>query len=137
MLQGFEDELSPLTEFEKTVVMPMIVNGLVTKHGSRLAVTNGFICSKMNSHPALADAGYKLKETKVRQIIHYIRVNHLVPNLIAGSKGYWIESDYARILDYLKSLQQRQNQIKEIRDALIADIKKSNPTLFPAELKAS
>lgn len=112
MLKGFEKETAPLSKYEEQVLLPMLVRGLSHKHGKGAAVKNAEICR------ALTSKGYDVTEPRIRKIINYIRVNSLVPYLLANGTGYYIASDRREILDYIETLRGRENAIREVREAL-------------------
>lgn len=111
MIKGFERETHELTSDEMRMVAPM-VNGLKTKIGVDKAITS----QKMIK--AMRQAGYKIDGPRLRKIVHFIRVNKLVPNLISTSKGYFIATTQSEIDDYKRSLQQRINSISEILNSI-------------------
>ena len=124
MINNFERETQPLTESEKEL-LPIIIKGLSNKVGENNAVTNKYMCKR------LKEAGHsKINEARMRKIIHFIRANSAIPCLIASSKGYYIETDAQKVLEYIESLQQRQSAIKVIEEALKNDLKPKQNKLF-------
>ena len=107
MITGFERETFELTDYELTLV-PLMVNGLKTKKGKVNSITNKKMVIKMKA------LNHKINDVRVRKLIHHIRVNKLVPNLISSSKGYWIAENQEEVEKYLKSLKERCNSINEI-----------------------
>jgi hypothetical protein len=105
MINGFEEETQPLTDYEKDTLLPIMVKGLSKKVGNELAITNKVMVSVMRT------AGYKISEARVRKLINHIRRNDLVPLLIASSKGYYIENDDEKVREYIESLHQRASAI--------------------------
>lgn len=88
MINGFEEFTEQLNDYEKDILLPIIIRGLKTKIGVNKAITNKRIIE------ALKYAGYKgLHGSRIRKIINYIRIQGLINNLVASSKGYWIEDD--------------------------------------------
>lgn len=112
MIKNFEEETQPLTEYEETTLLPVILRGLKTKQGRESAVTNRTIVVR------LSVAGYKINEARVRKIINHIRTTDILPGLIATSTGYFLATDEAELLDYEESLLGRENAIKEVRLAI-------------------
>lgn len=108
MINGFEAETHELTEDELKMVAPM-VKGLSTKIGERAAITNDSMLYGMKLQ------GYKANNARIRKLIHHIRVKRLVPNLVATSKGYYVENDPVKLQSYLDSLDQRIRSIQEVR----------------------
>ena len=111
MIKGFDKETQPLTDYEKNVLLPVLIRGLETKKGRASAVTNKYIIS------ALKDS-YSLNEARVRKIINHIRTNDLIPGLIATSEGYFIAETEAELLEYEESLQGREDAIRSVRLAI-------------------
>lgn len=112
MIDGFNRETQPLTDYEQGTLLPVIVQGLSTKLGKNRAITNKKICE------AMTKAGYELDAARLRKIINYIRVNGLVTCLIATSKGYYITSDKEEMTQYLDSLVEREEAIAQVRRSL-------------------
>ncbi len=112
MIAGFNEETKPLTDYERDVLLPVIVSGLRTKHGKRNAVTNSFIIKRMNA------ASYKLDAPRLRKIINHIRTNDLIPGLIATSDGYFQAQDEDELIAYEDSLKGREDAIRAVRIAI-------------------
>lgn len=105
MIQGFETETEELTQYEIQVLVPLMVKGLSTKIGQDNAITNSKIRSR------LKDKELDISDSRIRKIINYIRVNKLIVNLLATSKGYFISNDPNEISRYKESLIARANSI--------------------------
>jgi hypothetical protein len=102
MIYGFKVQTEPLTDYEKNILLPAIVKGLQTKVGKENAVTNSEMIK------GLKKFGYeKLSEPRIRKIINFIRIQGLIINLIASSKGYWIEQDIEERRKYVQGVKQR------------------------------
>jgi len=112
MLKGFIEQTKPLTDYEKTTLLPVMIQGLMGKQGKGKAVKNWIICK------CLKKQGYKISEARVRKIINYIRINGMVLGLIATSEGYYIADSKAEIEDYIKSLKGREEAIRVVRESL-------------------
>lgn len=110
MIQGFEDQTEPLTEYEESEILPHIVRGLRLKVGKAMSVTNKAIVEGMKRN-----LGLKITEPRVRKIINHIRVNDLVPCLIATSQGYYIAESEQELKDYEESLLGREEAIRSVR----------------------
>jgi len=111
MIKNFENETQPLTDYEKNVLLPLLIRGLGIKKGQANAVTNKNIVSALKDN-------YKLSEARVRKIINHIRTNDLIPGLIATSEGYFIAETEAELLEYEESLKGREDAIREVRLAI-------------------
>lgn len=110
MINGFEEETKPLTDDERAIV-PLFVRGLVARIGEDKAVTS----EKMIA--GLKLMGHDVPPARVRKIIRHIRMNKLVRNLIASSKGYYIENDTEKLSEYVYSLKQRGESIIELANS--------------------
>lgn len=111
MLKGFNEETSPLTEYEMTELMPVMIRGLQTKKGKANAVTNKHIVRSLKSN-------FKISEPRVRKIINNIRTNHTIPGLIATSEGYYIAETEQELIDYEESLLGREMAIRQVRESI-------------------
>jgi rRNA-processing protein FCF1 len=112
MINGFEEETHELTEKELKLVQP-IVNGLKTKIGEINAISGGKIIVAMRS------SGYKIDASRLRKIIHHIRVKRLIEKLVSTNKGYYIATTDEELKKYVESLNQRINSIVEVRQSFL------------------
>lgn len=110
MIQGFQEQTEPLTEYEEQHLLPQIVRGLQLKVGKANAVTNGAIVKGMK-----ANLNLRTTEPRVRKIINHIRVHDLVPCLIATSQGYYIAESEQELKEYEESLLGREEAIRNVR----------------------
>ena len=110
MIKNFEEFTIDLTPTEHRLI-PMMVDRFTNKRGIKTVVTAETMISKIYE-----SFGVKLKDTRVRKIIQYIRVNNLVPGLIATSKGYYTAETTAEINDWIESLKAREFAIRQIRE---------------------
>ena len=51
---------------------------------------------------------------RIRKVINHIRIKGLVQNLVANSKGYYIETDVQSIENYKQSLRDRIASIQAV-----------------------
>lgn len=109
MINEFE-ETNPLTSVEVSMI-PLFVKGLSNKIGEGRAITNAEMVTALKSH------GLEIYPARVRKIINHIRTQKLVKNLIATSKGYYIEVDQNKIKNYVESLRQRASAILEVANS--------------------
>lgn len=112
MINGFEEITYNLTQYEKTLVKPMVL-GLKSKIGSDSAIKNKEMVK------ALKEKGYKINEARLRKLINYIRVHKLIKNLISTNKGYYIAETDKEVKDYIESLTQRINEITRVRNSFL------------------
>lgn len=110
MIPTFEEHTSPLTEYEESVLLPLLIQGFNTKIGQKNCVTNPYICKMLKSK------GFEVSEPRVRKIVFHIRHHNLVPRLIASSKGYWIATGKEEIESWLNSLNSRIGALMETRE---------------------
>jgi hypothetical protein len=59
---------------------------------------------------------------RVRKIIRHIRLNHIIPNLVASSKGYYVTNDPLELERYIDSLAGRVEAIGKVSDEMIEDL---------------
>lgn len=119
MINGFEEQTHELTEYEEKTLLPLIITGLKTKVGEENIITSTEIVTKMKQ------CGYKLDQARLRKIVNHIRVNNLIYNLLASSKGYYIAIDASQCRDFIESLDQRINAIITVRDAMKYQLEQS------------
>lgn len=117
MINGFEEQTHELTEYEEKTLLPPIIKGLKTKVGEQNAITSTEIVKRMK------ELGFKLDPARLRKIINHIRVNNLIYNLLATSKGYYIATDESECRSFIESLDQRINAIISVRDAMAYQLK--------------
>lgn len=110
MITNFEDFTHDLTEYEKRILLPIMVRSLKAKIGLHSAITNKKIVATLTLQ------GLKINEARVRKIINYIRIRGIVTNLIATSKGYYVSANQQEIDKYVESLRQRARAIQAIAD---------------------
>ena len=110
MLKGFEEQTNELSDYEKKVIVPILIRGFQNKVGKDRCITNKEICNTLNTEMNLQ---VKLNEPRIRKCIYYCRSNNLIPRLIATSKGYWIATDKQELIDWANTIQGRINAIQE------------------------
>ncbi len=107
MLNGFEKETAPLNEYELARAVD-IARELKSAYGSEFALTNKAI---RQMFPDLSDA-------RVRKIINHIRLNDMVPCLVASTRGYYIATSEEELIKYEESLRGRAETIMEVREQI-------------------
>lgn len=112
MINGFTNETKPLSEYERDTLTPIIVRGLSMRIGKERAIKNSEICAKMRLQ------GYRIDNARLRKVINHIRVNALLPGVIATSEGYYIATTKEEMADYIASLESRESAIHEVSVAL-------------------
>ena len=107
---GFEEQTQPLTAWEQHSLLPVMLAGLRTKVGQDNAVTSAQIIKALKADPY----NYKINGARVRKVINYIRLKGMIRNLVATSKGYYIEQDQAAVEAYKQSLRDRIGAIEAV-----------------------
>ena len=114
MIDGFEEITESITPYEKEMIVPALVNGLKKRVGARYAIRNKTMCQ------ALKARGFeKVSEPRIRKCINYIRINGLIPHLIANSRGYYVATTVEEVDKYANSLKDRATAILAMRKALV------------------
>jgi len=117
MITEFEHETVKLNDHERNVLMPLLVNGLRSRVGKGRAVTNKYISQ------CFAKQNEAVGGVRIRKLINYIRVNNLIPLLLATSSGYYVADNKDEVLTYIQSLKERADSINYVRECLISQLK--------------
>lgn len=117
MITGFVPQTHELTDVEVNNMLPGMVRRLKTKVGKNNAVTNKQIVAAFKS------IGIKTGGPRIRKIINHIRIQGLVPNLIATSSGYYVAANKEELEDYIESLEQRIGSITSVKDQMVNDLR--------------
>ena len=113
MIQGFEDYTATLTTYERDMLIPILSEGLRKRIGAKNAIRNKEICLRLKSN------GYEnVSEPRIRKCVNYIRMNGLVPHLVANNRGYYVATSIEEVEKYVESLDERAKAIWAIRSAL-------------------
>ena len=113
MITNFEEYTATLTTYERDMIVPLLANELKTRVGAKHAIRNKDLCRMFTVR------GYQgVTEARVRKCINYIRINGLVPHLIANSHGYFCATSIEQVETYIESLDQRAKAIWAMRAAL-------------------
>lgn len=110
MINGFEEITYELTQKEKELLSGF-VNSFKKKIGKENAIKSAEIVA------IYQQMNIPMSGARVRKMVNYIRRNRLVINLIATSKGYYIENDSKKLDEYIESLRQRSREIIRIADS--------------------
>ena len=124
MITGFENETRPLDDLEKKL-LPSFVNGLKNHIGKIDPVT-----SKDIIHGIWRTHNVEISGSRVRKMINHVRMNNLVPRLVAKSSGYYVELDNNELSKYIRSLRQRAKAIQAVADALTKQMDPVQKSLF-------
>jgi hypothetical protein len=115
-INGFEDETSPLNQDE---IKWLAVVGHVLKNrvGEKNAITADEIATGLVKHFRPLYPKIKVGGARIRKIINHIRINRMITDLVATSKGYYREPDPKKLLLYVTSLRQRAEAINAVADS--------------------
>ena len=117
MITNFEEYTATLTTYERDMIVPVLVGELRLRVGAKNAIRNKDLCRQLTAQ------GYQgLTESRVRKCINYIRMNGLVPHLIANCNGYFCASSIEQVEKYIESLDERAKAIWAMRAALKRDL---------------
>lgn len=113
MIEGFIEYTAHLTDYEREMVVPFLVEGLKKRVGSTYAVRNKTMCQELKAR------GFEnISESKIRKCINFIRMNGLVPHLVASQRGYYVATSIEEVERYCESLKERAMAIFAMRQAL-------------------
>jgi hypothetical protein len=111
MINGFEEETAPLN-YEEKLLCARFMKGLSKRVGKENAITAVKISSTLEAE------GIKCEGARIRKIINHIRLNNLVPRLLATNRGYYVSTDAKEIEDYIEGLDQRIKAIQAVKDSI-------------------
>lgn len=114
MIRNFEEFTDELNEYERKVLLPIMVECFKKHVGEENAITCGEIISKMTAK------GYQISGVRIRKIVNVIRRYDLVHCLVSSAKGYFVADNIEQVSDCIDSLQGREDAIRVIKEALIA-----------------
>ena len=118
MITLFEDVTYQLSDYEIETLVPVIIKGLKNKIGKENAITNRVICEKLKS------ASYKINDSRLRKIIHHIRIEQLILGLCCNSKGYYVTDSIKELGRYVESLSKRIRSQQAIHQSMKRDMDK-------------
>ena len=121
MITTFETQTKPLNEYEREILLPIMVKCLTKHIGKDSAISNAQMCEKMALY------GYQVGEVRVRKIINHIRNNGLVECLIATGKGYYVTESIEEMETYIESVKNREDAIRTMRLSMEAQLLKMKP----------
>lgn len=113
MIEGFDDHTAPLNSLEMKCCNIIAESFRKWYVGKEKAVTSSKIQKGMleTFHIAIDCA-------RIRKIISHIRCAGIIPNLMASSKGYYIEHDKDKLKEYVGSLRSRARSINNVADSI-------------------
>ena len=134
MLPEFEKHTKPLSKDIIKKVVPKVAQLLkgckgYDWQGKRKAMTNYQIRHYLRN----SKQKIWIEPSTMRSVIHYIRVNHIVPLLIATQKGYRLAASMEEVSRYLHSLYARNKAVREVIDSITSQKKSARhlPVLTP------
>lgn len=113
MINTFEKETKPLTDWERETLLPEMVKELRKHVSRRNAIKSDYIAEHM-----LSATGRRPTGARIRKVVNHIRITGIIPCLVATSDGYYVASTAGEIADCIISLQQRAQQISQVAHAL-------------------
>lgn len=113
MIDGFEEYTQPLNEQEEAVAK--ILQDAFPKWytGCENAVSNNRICKGLKKEYHI-----DMEPPRIRKIISHLRITCRVPNLLANSRGYYVETDASKVQAYIHSLKGRIGAMEAIIKSL-------------------
>lgn len=112
MIPKYSEISEELSIYEKTKVIPVLENGMKSKIGKDMAVTNQKIVT------GLDHVGIKTSQPRIRKMLHILRVSDRVKRLIAHGLGYHVSDDIQEMNEYIESLEERVRQNQELITAI-------------------
>lgn len=129
MIRNFEDYTEGLTTEDITDTLPMVVAILKGRgRGKGTAITN------LHLRGELELKGILVGSPKVRKMINYIRRRNVVPYVCATSKGYYIAETRQEMQQFIESLEQREDAIRQVRISLQSQLADANIVTDKAEI---
>lgn len=114
MIDGFAKYTAPLDEYEREVLLPIMVKCLEKHVGKGNAITNSMMRQKME------EFGYgSIGEVRIRKIISHIRTEGLLPCLVGTGRGYHVATSVREMDVYISSFNSRIEAMIEVRNALM------------------
>lgn len=101
-----------LTNVESDLI-PSIKKLLRKAKGPENAITSKMIVEVISErYPDI-----RIDDVRIRRIINYMRINQTVKNLLASSRGYFIERDPERVRAYVISLRVRAKNVMMVANS--------------------
>lgn len=109
-MKGFTEQTAKLTDKEQKEIVPFIVDLLKTRTGSANAITGNRIIKYYETR-----TGEKIGAPRVRKCINFIRREALIDGVLcATSAGYFLAGTKKEAEDYLGSIKERAEAVKEV-----------------------
>jgi len=118
MITNFEEQTAELTKDELWAANQLRMV-LQKRTGKENAITTSEIISGFDQK-----LNYKLSDSRVRKIIHFLRVTWSVPMLMGTSQGYYIASTKEEFRTCCTSLKERATAIIVLHNEMIKQLEK-------------
>lgn len=117
MVENFEELTANLND-DELLLVPIIVAG-IGRRTKENPVTGKEIVQGITQNQGRFgfSSKFKFTETRLRKIVNYIRVNHILC-IIATSQGYFSTNDPEVIASNIRSLEDRAEAIRSAADGL-------------------
>ena len=120
-----EQKFSDLSGNEQTVLLPLVIQILSHRNTKQKVFSNTKI------RKVLKEFGEEIHDAQIRKIVFHIRVNNLVPLLIANNEGYYVASNIDDIKKWIAmqngkieamqlSMQAIEKQFEQSKSALLS-----------------
>jgi hypothetical protein len=116
-MKNFEEITKPLNSEEMNVVR-IFCGHFRNKKGKKHTITNKKIQSALKRKFQIEISG-----ARIRKCVNYIRLNRLIPGLVACSSGYYVAESAEDFMNWLDSMKEREEAIKAVRKAGEKDLK--------------
>jgi hypothetical protein len=120
MLTGFETITVNLSDEERRVHVPLLINGL-----REFCVGKANVANNRKLRDAFKAAGHTVGSARLRKLISYIDTHGLLPELVANEKGYYLATTVKEVQDYISSLEGRVAIIQkraQVKKDLLASV---------------
>ncbi len=112
MITGFEEYTEELNDYERDVLLPLIVPVWKNRRGRDRSITNKTFIKRLRNE------GHRIDGPRFRKIMHVIRVSGMVPGILATSDGYYVAQTEEEWEDYIRSINERLHHITALRNAI-------------------
>jgi 2-hydroxy-3-keto-5-methylthiopentenyl-1-phosphate phosphatase len=109
VLTLFEEHTTPLNEYERETLLPIVIRGLKTHYGKENAIKSEEIVTK------LKEKGFDISGVRLRKIIHHIREHALLVCVVGSSQGYYVSEELEDMKKQSDSIRGREIALERIR----------------------
>jgi len=106
-----KDQSDILTNYEEHVLLQPVIESLSKITSKDRARTVRYIAMTADEIP--------MRKAVAVKIIEHIMRNGLIPGLISSHQGYYVTEKSGELEAYADHLQERENEIREMREAII------------------